>query len=250
MNSKQNNKSHNQNTEKLKEIPKWTRKYAQNRTLTVFVYLAIVGLISVVITVPVSCLIVAFQKGNMILASVGVVALIAVVIFLCIFRAKNIKIWKRIDQRIYGHEGTVSMPEPKSTRKKKWLELAAVTVWGSLFLGTIYLGMENFIQAKYVQPVSALYCVPYMVFSWYFWQRPKMGPIVLLSPTLYAIHAILIIAGAPMFFKGQSGAAVNMSLPLIGYGFLSYVIAHFYGRYALKKLKDIAHLDGGSPNGV
>jgi len=29
-----------QNTEKLKEIPKWTRKYAQNRTLTTFVILA------------------------------------------------------------------------------------------------------------------------------------------------------------------------------------------------------------------
>ena len=238
------------NTEKLKEIPKWTRKYAQNRTLTVFVYLAIVGLISVVITVPVSCLVVAFQKGNIILASVAVVALIAVIIFLRIFRVNNIKIWKRIDQRIYGHDGTASMPEPKSTKKKKWLEFAALMVWGSLFFGTMYLGMVNFIQAKYVQPVSALYCVPYMVFSWYFWQRPKVGPIVLLSPVLYAVHAILIIAGAPIFFKGQFGATVNMALPLIGYGYLSYVIAHFYGRYALKKLKDIAHLDGGSPNGV
>lgn len=250
MNSKQNNKSQDPNTEKLKEIPKWTRKYAQNRMLSVFVYLAIVGLISVVITVPVSCLVVAFQKGNMILASVGVVALIAVVIFLRVFRVRNIKIWKWIDQRIYGHEGTASMPEPKSTKKKKCLELAAVMVWGSLFLGTMYLGMENFIQAKYVQPVSALYCVPYMVFSWYFWQRPKMGPIVLLSPILYAIHAILIVAGMPIFFAGQFGAAVNMSLPLIGYGFLAFVIAHFYSRYALKKLKAIAHLEGGTANGV
>lgn len=248
MNTEQNQVP--QDMEKLKEIPKWTRRYAQNRMLTVLVWMVIVMLISTVVMVPVSGLLVAFQKGNMILASISIIVLIAVVIFLRIFRVRNIKIWKWIDHRIYGHEGTASIPKPELTKKKKWLELAAAMVWGSLFIGTMYLGMENFIQAKYVQPVSALYCVPYMVFSWYFWQRPKMGHIVLLSPILYAIHAILIVAGVPIFFTGQFGAAVNMSLPLIGYGLLSYVIAHFYSRYALKKLKGIAHIEGDVANGA
>jgi len=255
MNSKQHNKPQDQNTEKLKEIPKWTRKYAQNRTLTVFVYLLIVSLIGMLITVPLLILFVAFLKRNTPLALVGIVVLIAVLIFYVIFLLKfGGKNRGRIDQLIvqwiYGREGTASIPKPELTKKKKWLDLAAVMVWGSLFIGTMYLGMENFIQAKYVQPISALYCVPYMVVSWYFWQSPKMGPILLLSPILYAIHAILIVAGVPIFFTGQIGAAVNMSLPLMGYGFLSYVIAHFYSRYALKKLKDIAHIDGDSSNGV
>lgn len=231
-----------QDTEKLKDIPKWTRKYAQNRILAVFVYLLIVSLIGMLITIPLSILLVAFHKGNTPLALVGMVVLIAVLIFLYIFKKSNYEIFLWIDQWIYGREGTITMPEPKSSKKKKWLELAAVMVWGSLFIGTMYLGMENFIQIKYVQPVSALYCVPYMVFSWYFWRKPKMGPIYLLNPILYAIHAILIVAGAPIFFTGQFGAAANMSLPLIGYGFLAFIIGHLYSRYALKKLKTAAHL--------
>jgi len=238
-----------QDTEKLKEIPKWTRRYAQNRKLTLLVYLVIVSLISVVIIVPVSCLIMAFEKGNMILALVGIVSLIAVVIFVRFFRIRNIKIWKWMDQHIYGYEGTVSMPEPKLTKKKKLLELVAVILYGSLSLGTMYLGMANFIPAKYVQPVSALYSVPYLVFSWYFWRSPRMGPIVLLSPILYAIHAILIIAGVPIFFTGQFGVPANIFLPLIVYNHLTYLISHFYSRYALKKLKGIAHLEGDATNG-
>jgi len=248
MNSEQNNKP--QDTEKLKEIPKWMRRYAQNRMLTAFVYLTIVGIISMVITVPVMCLIVAFVKGNMILAGVGIVLSVAVMIFLYIFSVTKLKILRWIDQWIYGHEGTASIPALELTKRKKWLEYAVAMVWLILFIGTMDLGMEGYISVKYVQPISALYCVPFMVCSWYFWQRPKMGPILLLSPILYTMHAILIIVGVPIFFTGQLGAAVNMSLPMIGYGFMSYVIGHFYSRYALKKLKGIIHLEGDAVNGV
>jgi hypothetical protein len=250
MNSEQNNQPQEQNTEKLKEIPKWARRYAQNRTLTVFVYLLITTLIGLLITFLLSILLVAFQKRKMSLALVSMGVLIIVMIFLCIFRKSNYKIFRWIDKLIYGDEGSVSMPKPELTRKNKWLELAATIVWGCLFMGTMYLGIENFIPNKYVQPVTALYYVPFMIFSWYFWRSPMMGPIYLLKPILYAIHAILIVAGVPIFFTGQYGVILNMSLPLIGYGFLSYVIAHFYSRYALKKLKGIAYLQGGTADGV
>ena len=74
-----------QNTEKLKEIPKWTRKYAQNRTLTTFVLIAITGLFAMFVAVPSTLLILAFMKGSMILASVCIAVLAAIVIFLIIF---------------------------------------------------------------------------------------------------------------------------------------------------------------------
>jgi len=50
-----------QNTEKLKEIPKWTRKYAQNRTLTTFVILVMICLMSMVIGVPLALAMMAFS---------------------------------------------------------------------------------------------------------------------------------------------------------------------------------------------
>jgi len=40
-----------QNAEKLEEIPKWTRKYAQNRTLTTFVIIVMITVMSMVIGV-------------------------------------------------------------------------------------------------------------------------------------------------------------------------------------------------------
>jgi drug/metabolite transporter (DMT)-like permease len=253
MNTEQNQVP--QDTEKLKEIPKWTRRYAQNRTLTILVLMVMVCLISMVIAVSPVILFVAFHKRNTPLALVGIVVLIAVLIFYVIlllkFGGKNRGlIDRRIDKWIYGNEGTASISKPELTKKKKWLEYAVAMVWLSLFIGTMYLGMENFIPVKYVQPVTALYYVPFMVFSWYFWRSPMMGPIFLLSPILYAIHAILIVAGVPIFFRGQFGVILNMSLPLIVYGFLTPIIGHIYGRYALKKLKDITHLEGDAANGV
>ena len=70
------------NTEKLKEIPKWTRKYAQNRTLTILVLIVMTCLVSLAIGVPVLLVGIAFVKGNMILAGVGIALLVAILIFL------------------------------------------------------------------------------------------------------------------------------------------------------------------------
>jgi hypothetical protein len=109
--------------------------------------------------------------------------------------------------------------------------------------------MEGFIAYKYLQPVSALYIVPFVVCGWYFWQSPRMGPIYLLHPILYAIHAILILAGVPIFFTGNWGI-LSISFPFIVYGFSAYVIGHVYSRYALKKLKEAAHLGEDATDGV
>ncbi|MHC4617714.1 MAG: hypothetical protein ACYTEQ_08160 [Planctomycetota bacterium] len=260
MNAQQNQVT--EDVEKLKEIPKWARKYAQNRTLTILVLMVMAMLFSMsfalLFVFPFILALRGFSKGNIILGCVGIAVLVALLVayFICLlifirkFGGKNRGlIDHKIDQWIYGREGMTSMPMPEATKKKKWLEITVGTTWLSLFIGTMCLGMENYIPAKYVQPISALYCVPYMVFGWYFLRSPRMGPIYLLSPILYAVHAILIVAGVPIFFTGQVGAAVNMSLPLIGYGLVPFIVGHIYSRYALKKLKGITHLEGEAANG-
>jgi drug/metabolite transporter (DMT)-like permease len=262
MDNEHNNISRIENVERLKEIPKWARRYAQNRTLTILVLMVMLMLFSAFFAVVVSFLLVlaaaGFRKGNIILGCVGIGALVALLAayFKCLFilirkfGGKNRGLLDRLlDQRLYAKEGMVSVPKLKSSKKKVWLEIAIALVYGILFFGTWYLGAENYIPAKYVQPISALYCVPYMVVGWYFWRSPRMGPIYLLSPTLYAVHAILIVAGVPIFFTGPLGAGYSMFLPLIVYGLVPFIVGHIYSRYALKKLKGITHLEGEAANG-
>jgi hypothetical protein len=259
MNCKQHNKSQDHNTEELKQIPKWTRKYAQNRTLTVLVLTAMVGLFGVLFGALVGLPLVLagiFGKGNIILGCVGIAVSVAILVayFKCLsifvrkFGGKNRGLLGlKIDQWIYGREGMTSMPMPEETKKKKRLGIAVSIVWWCLFMGTTCLGMVNFIPAKYVQPVSALYMVPWFVFV-YFLQRPGVGPLFLICPILYTIHAILIVAGVPMFFTG-GWCSFSIVLPFFGYWFLAYVIGHLYSRYALKKLKGIIQLEGEAANG-
>jgi hypothetical protein len=262
MNSKQSNKSQDQDTEKLKEIPKWTRKYAQNRTLTILVLMAMIMLFSMFIAFLVgSSLALAaggFRKGNIILGCVGIAVLAAllvatvtfITIFLSKFGGKNRGlIDQKIDKRIYGKEGTASVPVPKSSKKKICLEIFLAVVFFICFFGSWYLAIEGYIAYKYLQPVSVLYIVPYVVCGWYFWRSPRVGPIYLLYPILYTIHAILIVAGVSIFFTTEAFCIFSICLPAIGYGLLPFIIGHIYSRYALKKLKGLTHLEGDTANG-
>ena len=249
MDNELNNKSQGQDTEKLKEIPKWTRKYAQNRTLTTFVVIVMICLMSMVIGFPLAFTIAAFVKGNMILFWVGIALFVVVSIFLIIFLSKfggknRGLIGQKIDQWIYGKEGAVSMPLSKTTKKMKWLDIVVALVAGVCMIGTMHLYMDGYISVKYLLPVTAIYGVPFLVFQ-YFFQRPRLGPLLLLCPILYATHAILIIAGMPIFLTGKWGIG-NMAIPLFGYTFSVYAIGHIYSRYALRKLKNLNHSEEGA----
>ena len=249
----QHNKSQDQNTEKVKEIPKWTRKYAQNRMLTTFVVIVMICLMSMVIGIPLALTMLAFMRGNMILfwvcIAVSVAIFISLIILVSKFGGKNRGlIDQRIDKWIYRKEGTATVPVPKLTKKRKWLGIVDGVIIVICIGGSMYLAAVGYISCKYVQPISAIVIVPSSVFQ-YFLQRPRFGPVLLIFPILYAIHAILTVAGVPIFFTGTLGI-VNMVIPLWGYMLLTYAIGHVYSRYALKKLKVLAHLEGEAANEV
>ena len=150
------------------------------------------------------------------------------------------KIVERITRRVYAGEGSILMSVPESMKKKKWVGYVVAMVFGSCVFISVILGLLSFFPIKYMQPVSALYFVPFLVFL-YLWQRPIISSLALLWPTLYAIHAILVVAGVPIQF-GKPWIFLNMLIPVAGYGILCGLITHIYSRYALKKLKTIAHL--------
>jgi len=249
-----------QNSERLKEIPKWTRKYAQNRTLTILVLTVMTVLFGMIIAALVGFLlalaVIGFWKGKMVLGCVGTAVLVAVLaalvkfyIFIFTkFGGKNKGLLDQIiDRWMYGQEGFASMPQPKLSKKRKCLDIFVGIVYMVCLLGSMELGMLGYIPVRYILPLMALFVVPFGVYQ-YFTLWPRLGPVLLIFPILYAIHAILIIAGVPIFFTGIFAVPLNMLLPLI-YTLLAYVIGHIYSRYALKKLKSLTHLEGDTANG-
>ena len=249
-----------QNSEKLKEIPKWTRKYTQNRTLTILVLLVMTALFGILVaalfTFPLALAVKGFRKGNIVSGCVGTVILIAVLaalvkFYIYIFAKFGGKnkglIDLKLDRWIYGREGFASMPQPKLTKKRKYLDIIVGIVYMVCLIGSMNLAMSGYIEVKYLLPLMALFVVPFGVYQ-YFILRPRLGPVLLIFPVLFTIHATLIIAGVPIFFTGTFAVPLNMLLPLI-YTLLVFMLGHLYSRYALKKLKGITHLEGEAANG-
>jgi hypothetical protein len=63
-----------------------------------------------------------------------------------------------------------------------------------------------------------------------------------LWPLLYAIHAILIVSGAPIVFT-RPWDGLNVLIPIAGYGVVAGLVGHFYSRYALGELKRLTAAD-------
>jgi hypothetical protein len=102
----------------------------------------------------------------------------------------------------------------------------------------VILGLVGYLPSdKYMQPISALYMVPFLVaLNWL--MRPATGNVQLLWPALYALHAILIVVGAPIVFHGRL-EMLNMLVPVIGYGLVTSLIGHIYSRWALHSVRVI-----------
>ena len=254
MNSEEDKKLDVQDAERVKDISKWTKRYVQNRTLTVIVLLVMAMLLGLFVSAFVGFSLalaaIGFRKGNIILGCVGIAVLVAVlvvtvkfiIIFVAKFGGKNRGLIDQIvDRWIYGKEGTASIPLPKITKKMRGLDYIFGAICIIYILGVNHLCMMGYIAFKYQQPITALFLVPAFVFEYFFLMRPKVGLFFLLWPILYAIHAILILAGVPIFFTGYMRFG-NMVIPLFGYFLLTCLVGHLYSRYALGKLKAAAKL--------
>src|SRR3989339_92571 len=107
MNTPQNKRSNE--TENLKEIPKWTRKYAQNRSLTNLTMLIIFLLLFIGIAIPSYFGGMAFKAGYINIFRICIIVSFVSSICLLILSVLSIpkfglKFWRRVDQRIYRQE--------------------------------------------------------------------------------------------------------------------------------------------------
>jgi hypothetical protein len=181
----------------------------------------------------------AYHAGNTPLSILGLIGLVLSLLFCFWF---SIPPWggkwmERAAKRYYEKEGDVSLSSAP-TRRDKVIGGIAGTLYGSAILASIYLSSKGFIPTQMMQPVSALYVVPFLVFLGIKLHR-QAGWIPLLWPILYTLHAVLVVMGAPIQFEGQ-WQSLNMLVPIAGYGLITGLIGHFYGRYALNRLRRIA----------
>jgi hypothetical protein len=179
----------------------------------------------------------AFRSYNMPLFGVYLVLLIlalAANLYLAVPRWSE-KLMARVTKRLYAKEGQVTISAPVPVRQR-WMLLLAVC-FGSCILASVLLG--DHIPTQYKQPVMALYGVPFLTLLIVL-QRPATSFVALLWPFLFGLHAVLIVAGVPIVFSGR-WESLNFLVPLIGYGLLSGIVGHLYSRFALSRLKKLAH---------
>ncbi len=246
MDSKQHNKSQDQDFEKLKEISKWSQRYAENRTLPFLANMIISLLFGTVIGILSYFGGRAYRSGNVLLLWICILSLLIVIsaLIFCSVPKWGGKSTDQFIKLLYRKEGQVTLALPKRTKRQKRAGWIVGLLFGLCLMISVILGVLGYYPIKYMQPVSAIYIVPFII-AIGVTQTPSVNPLGFLSwlwPTLYAIHAILIVAGVPIHFD-RPWIFLNMLIPIAGYGILCALIGHFYSRYALKKLKTTAHLE-------
>jgi hypothetical protein len=227
-----------QELENARQLQHWVRRYAQNRSVPTMVSLAVFLLLFLAISVPSYWGGVAYRAGNV---PVFVVCLAVVVVAMVATFYLSVPAWggrrlQRLAEGLNARAGRVTIAMPNAHRSR--LIAALGGVFGICVVGHVVLGLLGYLpEGRYEQPISALYAVPFLV-SLNLLMRPATGYIPLLWPLLYALHAVLVIAGAPIVFAG-SWEWLNMLLPVAGYGFLTSLVAHAYSRWALHKARAI-----------
>jgi hypothetical protein len=224
--------------DQAREIPKWARRYAQNRTLPVAVFLVAFAL-GAGIFGGLSYLIAwAYVHGERLLAGAGMLALCGFLVWWLWFSLVGAgRLVARMSERLYRAEGKVSIGLTAAEAAAGPPSLA-VFLFLFCIAASIGLGLLGFLPRRHMQPISAIYVVPFLV---YIGRRLRGvgSPLMFLWPVLYGLHAILLVAGAPIRFEG-SLEVLNIFLPAVGYGLVAALAGHLYSRVALRRLREAA----------
>ena len=224
MNAQQNQVP--QDMEKLKEIPKWTRKYAENRTVPLIIFqilfIACFGMVFLSVHF--------FLKERFILAAIMIILYIATFIYLIV-------VWDRHEASYFTKTG---IPQSESVQQiRKFLPLPLI----ACIVIQVIMELRGVFPAHLSMPVSALYVCPLLIFANWRWARGSF--IGYLWATLYGIWATAILFKVPILAFSQSGQLkpgdeMYLSAPVTGV--ITSLVVYIYSRYALKKLKTAAHL--------
>ncbi|MDH4179798.1 MAG: hypothetical protein OEV33_04755 [Armatimonadota bacterium] len=222
----------------LREIPKWARRYAQNRTLAVVAFLVIFAVVSCAFGGLFYLTVWAYVEDKRALSAASMLVLCGFAVWVLWFGLiGGDRIIRSITERLYQGDGGVSVGACAGTGESKCpLLVTFVVVFCAL--ASVGLGLLGFLPIRYMQPISALYVVPFLCYL-----GPKLrrvgSPFMTLWPALYGIHAILDVAGVPVRFWGDF-RALDIFVPMVGYGLIATLAGHLYSRVALRRLRRLA----------
>ncbi len=235
------NRGQDQNGD-IRDIPKWTRRYAQHRCLGGLVFFLIVALFYVSIGGLTYLAALSYKTGHIVCVWLCVSALLPILSALIWISVPwwGGKRFGRFLQHLYRKEGSATTGGFGPEDTKKWPRWALAVLFGFIacVVGHMALGMFGYLSREYMQPVSAIYCVPFLGFLIIWGRLSLLG---WLYPFLYGLHAILYVAGAPIRFTGH-WEGLNIFFPVLGYGILCALVGHIYSRFALRKLKKLTHV--------
>lgn len=226
MNLERNQKS--QEIEKLKQIPKWARRYAESRTAPLIIFSLVFIVLFGVVSLSVYC----FLKGQFILAAIMVVLYVAGFLYFVIT-------WDKHEARYFTKTG---IPQSESIKQiRKFLPIPLI-----LFVVIDVIMEQRGVFPPHLSvPISAIYICPLLIFA--NWRWAKGSFIGYLWAGLYGGWAIAILFKVPIltFSEGgirqmNPGDEIYLAVPVTG--LLTGLVAYIYSRYALKKLKTVVHL--------
>ncbi len=223
----------------------WTRRYAKSRTMSFLVQWVIIVIMVLLIGLAATVTNRAYVEGNALRYWASVSAMVAAILVLVWFSTSNWGgrlIW-RVTSWLYRHEGYVAYSEERPLSTRRWW----MTVLGGglvvYHLAGALLVSFHYLELRHMQPFSALYMAPFLMFMVY-WQR--LGFWAWIWPVLYALHAVLLLSGVALLqFQGE-WQLLNMVIPVLGYGLISILAGHLYSRFALYKLKKLARVAADS----
>jgi hypothetical protein len=222
-----------------RKIGKWAHVYAQNRTLGVvaFQLIFIVYFLAIIGASYFGGM--AYRAGYWPICGLCMAILVMSIlgtVYLSVPQWGG-RMVERCIKRLYADEGNALITPACTVGRKRLVKIMGALLGGGVAVSFV-LGLFEIIPIQYMQPISAIYVVPFLL-TLLIVMRPAVGPIMFLWPALYTLHAALILAGAPILFVGRWDI-LNMLIPTLGYGLLAGLIAHVYSRFALWKIRHIA----------
>jgi hypothetical protein len=223
--------------DRVREMPKWVSRYANNRTLPALVNLGLFLLGFAAITGSSTLANRELQVGNKTAAlACGALSLAACALWIWLVATRRLgRLSRAVSGRLYGVEGTAVASAKPCGRSRADL-VVPIAFWLCVAL-SVAAGFAFETLSRYMVPIMATYWVPFLLYIWAR-QGGMAVPFMLLWPGLLLIHAALALAGVYPF--GGEPNAVNMLVPTVGYGAIAALASHVYSRVALRRLRSLA----------
>jgi len=229
----------------VRAIPLWADRHARNRMLPLMIMVAAAP-VGLAVAASVSLLVIAWRAGSAVQSGLFLAAAavpLAGLAWLVFTRRLQAAMQAVYNAMVRGEGHVVAAASPEAQRRGQslvgWIAFVLIVM-------TPVIAQHVHLPTRYLQPVVAAYLVPVLFLQ--ITRRGMIGgPLMLLWPGLYALHALLLLAGVPL--PAAREPMMNVLIPLVLYCVVAMVASHLYSRFALRKLRRLAHSPAADETG-